>query len=256
MAAIYFIVALHFLPQCHFFTILSFYLCSYAPQGVTSASYRLAASVIQSCTGKLKSCISQFLTSCILNRDAVGSPLKESYHEIILEIYQVAPELLLSVIPLFTHELLVCYPVTAHFISKAPYHFYLIEFCNLLLFIYFLSFYIVFVLYTRYYYISCHYSHFSVFSFCFPHKFPWGQCNFQTDQVDVRIKVLNLIKKLLELQGKSIAQEYPCVLKELLNRFSDKSAEVRLTALSSSKALYITNLSGRDSLETLFSKLS
>lgn len=78
----------------------------------------------------------------------------------------------------------------------------------------------------------------------------------QTDQVDVRIKVINLIKKLLVLQGKNVAREYPCVLNELLNRFSDKSAEVRLTALSSAKALYIINASGRDSLETLFSKLS
>lgn len=85
---------------------------------------------------------------------------------------------------------------------------------------------------------------------------PRVQCNFQTDQVDVRIKALNLIKKLLVLQGKSFAQEYPCLLKEFLNRFSDKSADVRRTALSSSKTLYITNLSGRDSLETLFSKLS
>lgn len=96
----------------------------------------------------------------------------------------------------------------------------------------------------------------SVNSFCFPYDSPWGQCNLQTDQVDVRIKVLNLIKKLLVVQGKNIARECSCVLKELLNRFSDKSAEVRLTALSCAKALYITILSERESLETLFSKLS
>ncbi|XP_057795772.1 sister chromatid cohesion protein PDS5 homolog B [Salvia miltiorrhiza] len=151
-------------------------------KAAASASYRLAASVVQNCSEKLKCYICRFLTSCILNRDAVGSPFKESYHEIILEIYQVAPELLLSVIPHLTHELL-------------------------------------------------------------------------TDQVDVRIKVLNLIKKLLMLQGKNVAREYPCVLNELLNRFSDKSAEVRLTALTSAKALYITNLSGKDSLEALFTAI-
>ncbi|KAL1543836.1 sister chromatid cohesion protein pds5-like [Salvia divinorum] len=151
-------------------------------KATSSAPYRLAASVVQNSSEKLKGYICQFLTSCILNRDAVGSPIKEAYHEVMLEIYQVAPELLLSVIPHLTHELL-------------------------------------------------------------------------TDQVDVRIKVLNLIKKLLMLQGKNIAREYPCVLAELLNRFSDKSAEVRLTALSSAKALYITNLSGTDSLETLFNAI-
>ncbi|KAH6832801.1 hypothetical protein C2S53_006048 [Perilla frutescens var. hirtella] len=151
-------------------------------KGAASGSYRLAASVIQNFSEKLKHCICQFLTSCILNRDAVGSPIKESYHEIIVEIYQVAPELLRSVIPYLTDELL-------------------------------------------------------------------------TDQVDVRIKVLNLIEKLLVVQGKYGAWEYPCVWKELLNRFSDKSAEVRLNALSCAKALYITNLSGRESLDTLFAAI-
>ncbi|KAI3464509.1 hypothetical protein Pfo_021172 [Paulownia fortunei] len=147
-------------------------------KGVASASSRLAVSVIQNCGEKLERCICQFLTSCILNRDAVGSVIKESYHEIILEIYQIAPQLLLSVIPYLTHELL-------------------------------------------------------------------------TDQVDVRIKALNLIRKLLGLHGQHVAREYPHVFIELLNRFSDKSAEVRLSALSCAKALYMTNPSGRESLETL-----
>ncbi|KAL0314313.1 UNVERIFIED_CONTAM: Sister chromatid cohesion protein pds5 [Sesamum angustifolium] len=146
-------------------------------KGVASASIRLAGTVIQNCGEKLERCICQFLTSCILNRDAVGSVIKESYHEIILEIFQIAPQMLLSVIPCLTHELL-------------------------------------------------------------------------TDQVDVRIKALNLIRKLL-LHGQHFAREYPHVFIELLNRFSDKSAEVRVTALSCAKALYMTNPSGRVSLETL-----
>ncbi|KAK4391079.1 Sister chromatid cohesion protein pds5 [Sesamum angolense] len=146
-------------------------------KGVASASIRLAGTVIQNCGEKLERCICQFLTSCILNRDAVGSVIKESYHEIILEIFQIAPQMLLSVIPCLTHELL-------------------------------------------------------------------------TDQVDVRIKALNLIRKLL-LHGQHFAREYPHVFIELLNRFSDKSAEVRVTALSCARALYTTNPSGRVSLETL-----
>ncbi|KAL0360237.1 UNVERIFIED_CONTAM: Sister chromatid cohesion protein pds5, partial [Sesamum radiatum] len=146
-------------------------------KGVAPASLRLAGTVIQNCGEKLERCICQFLTSCILNRDAVGSVIKESYHEIILEIFQIAPQMLLSVIPCLTHELL-------------------------------------------------------------------------TDQVDVRIKALNLIRKLL-LHGQHFAREYPHVFIELLNRFSDKSAEVRVTALSCAKALYTMNPSGRVSLETL-----
>ncbi|XP_020554556.1 sister chromatid cohesion protein PDS5 homolog A [Sesamum indicum] len=146
-------------------------------KGLASASLRLAATVIQNCGEKLERFICQFLTSCILNRDAVGSVIKESYHELILEIFQIAPQMLLSVIPCLTHELL-------------------------------------------------------------------------TDQVDVRIKALNLIRKLL-LHDQHFALEYPHVFIELLNRFSDKSAEVRVTALSCAKALYMMNPSGRVSLETL-----
>ncbi|KAL3641267.1 hypothetical protein CASFOL_016235 [Castilleja foliolosa] len=120
---------------------------------VESASYRLAVSIIQSCGVKLERSICQFLTSCILKRDAVRSVIKESYHEIILE----------------------------------------------------------------------------------------------TDQVDVRIKALNLLRKLLALHGQQVARDYPDVFLELLNRFSDKSAEVRLTALACAEALYKTNHSGRES---------
>ncbi|KAL0326178.1 UNVERIFIED_CONTAM: Sister chromatid cohesion protein pds5 [Sesamum radiatum] len=169
--------SVHILLQVQFSIPVKFFLCSYALQGVASASIRLAGTVIQNCGEKLERCICQFLTSCILNRDAVGSVIKESYHEIILEIFQIAPQMLLSVIPCLTHELL-------------------------------------------------------------------------TDQVDVRIKALNLIRKLL-LHGQHFAREYPHVFIELLNRFSDKSAEVRVTALSCAKALYMTNPSGRVSLETL-----
>ncbi|EYU22961.1 hypothetical protein MIMGU_mgv1a019419mg, partial [Erythranthe guttata] len=140
-------------------------------------SFRLAESVIKHFGEKMEHSISQFLTSCILNRDAVDSVIKESYHEIIVEIYRIAPQLLLSVIPCLTHELL-------------------------------------------------------------------------TDQVDVRIKALNLIRKLIA-SGPHLVLEYPNLFIELLNRFSDKSAEVRLAALSCAKTLYMTNPSGKESLKTL-----
>ncbi|KAL3845532.1 hypothetical protein ACJIZ3_002935 [Penstemon smallii] len=147
-------------------------------KGVVSASVRLAASVIENCGEKLERSICQFITSCILNRDAVGSVVKDYYHEIILEIFQIAPQMLLPVTPNLTHELL-------------------------------------------------------------------------TDQVDVRIKALHLIRKLLALPQQNFAQEYRHVFVEFLNRFSDKSAEVRITALSCAKAFYMTNQPGSESLELI-----
>ncbi|KAL2470013.1 ARM repeat superfamily protein [Abeliophyllum distichum] len=58
-------------------------------KGVSSASFQLAVSVIQNCGEKLEHYICNFLRSCILNRDAVGSALKECYHEIIHETFDV-----------------------------------------------------------------------------------------------------------------------------------------------------------------------
>ncbi|XP_022773246.1 sister chromatid cohesion protein PDS5 homolog A-like isoform X6 [Durio zibethinus] len=73
----------------------------------TSAASRLAASVIQSCAEKLQPFVCGFLTSCSLDRDALGSELKEFYHEIVLKIFQCAPEMLNAVIPNLTQELMI-----------------------------------------------------------------------------------------------------------------------------------------------------
>ncbi|KZV16550.1 hypothetical protein F511_11382 [Dorcoceras hygrometricum] len=147
-------------------------------KGVVSPSFALAASVLKNCDGKLECIICQFLTSCILKRDAADSAVKEFYHEIIFQLFQIAPKMLLSVIPSLTLELL-------------------------------------------------------------------------TDQVDVRMKALNLIRKLLSLPGNHFVREYRLVFNELLNRFSDKSAEVRLAVISCAKSLCLTNPSGSESLEVL-----
>ncbi|XP_010242780.1 PREDICTED: sister chromatid cohesion protein PDS5 homolog A isoform X2 [Nelumbo nucifera] len=142
------------------------------------ASFRLAVSVIQQCTDKLEPFVRGFLTSCILDRDAVGSDLKDFYHEIIFEIFQCAPQMLLAVIPNLTHELL-------------------------------------------------------------------------TDQVDVRIKSVNLLGKLFALPEHHVAQQYRQLFFEFLKRFSDKSSEVRIAALQCAKACYMANSSGTESLEVL-----
>ncbi|GMJ02433.1 hypothetical protein like AT1G77600 [Hibiscus trionum] len=142
----------------------------------TSAASQLAASVIQSCAEKLLPYVCGFLTSCSLDRDSVGSELKESYHEIVLKIFQCAPEMLNAIIPSLTQELM-------------------------------------------------------------------------TDQVDVRIKAVNLIGKLLLCPEYRVAQRYHALFIEFLKRFGDKSSEVRVAALECAKACCLANPSGIESLE-------
>lgn len=93
--------------RIQFSALLTYLPAHFALQGVSSASFQLAVSVVQNCGEKLERYICKFLRSCILNRDAVGSALKEFYHEIIHEIFRYAPQMLFSVVPSLTHELLV-----------------------------------------------------------------------------------------------------------------------------------------------------
>ncbi|XP_062146872.1 sister chromatid cohesion protein PDS5 homolog B isoform X4 [Alnus glutinosa] len=72
-----------------------------------------------------------------------------------------------------------------------------------------------------------------------------------TDQVDVRIKAVNLIGKLLALPKHHVAQDYHDLFVEFLKRFSDKSVEVRVSALQCVKAFYMANPSGAESHEVL-----
>ncbi|KAE8690421.1 putative translation initiation factor if-3 [Hibiscus syriacus] len=142
----------------------------------TSAASQLAASIIQSCAEKLQPYICGFLKSCSLDRDSVGSELKESYHEIVLKIFQCAPEMLDAIIPSLTQELM-------------------------------------------------------------------------TDQVDARIKAVNLIGKLLLCPEYRVAQRYHALFVEFLKRFADKSSEVRVAALQCAKACCLANPLGIESLE-------
>lgn len=76
-------------------------------QGVPSASSQLAVSVLQTCCQKLEPFVRGFLTSCIVERDAEGSELRETYHKIIFKIFIFTPHMLFDVIPNLTQELLV-----------------------------------------------------------------------------------------------------------------------------------------------------
>ncbi|KAJ4700670.1 sister chromatid cohesion protein PDS5-like A isoform X1 [Melia azedarach] len=73
----------------------------------------------------------------------------------------------------------------------------------------------------------------------------------QIDQVDVRIKAVNLIGKLSALPENHLANRYPELFAEFLKRFSDKSAEVRLSALQCAKACYLANPFRSQSLQIL-----
>ncbi|CAJ2674086.1 unnamed protein product [Trifolium pratense] len=148
----------------------------------TCASYKLAKSVIETCgqEDELNSIVCKFLSSCIYDRDAVGCGLKEYYHEIIFEVFQCAPHMLLAIIPSLIEELLA-------------------------------------------------------------------------DQVDVRLKAVNLAGKLFALPNHHVAQKFHDLFVEFLKRFYDTSVDVRISALQCAKAFYAANPFGRESLEIITS---
>ncbi|WJX30406.1 hypothetical protein P8452_18948 [Trifolium repens] len=77
-------------------------------KGATCASYELAKSVIKTCAevdDELKFLVCKFISSCIHDRDAVDCELKEYYHEIIFEIFQCAPHMLVPIFPSLIKEL-------------------------------------------------------------------------------------------------------------------------------------------------------
>lgn len=88
-------------------------------QGAIPAPSRLAISVIQSCQDKIRPVVCGFLASCSFDKDAEGSDLKASYHEIVFKIFQHAPEMLQDFIPTLNQELLVCLFMLS---SKGGYH--------------------------------------------------------------------------------------------------------------------------------------
>uniref|UniRef100_A0A7N2N081 Uncharacterized protein n=1 Tax=Quercus lobata TaxID=97700 RepID=A0A7N2N081_QUELO len=74
---------------------------------------------------------------------------------------------------------------------------------------------------------------------------------FETDQVDVRIKAVNLVGKLFALPKQQVAQHYHDLFLEFLKRFSNKSVEVRVSALQCVKAFYMASPSGTESHEVI-----
>ncbi|KAI5081142.1 hypothetical protein GOP47_0004325 [Adiantum capillus-veneris] len=74
-------------------------------KGVSSAAHKLAVGVVRHCAEKLEPYVQRLLTSVMLEGRKAEIDLRADYHDIILEIYQCAPEMLLAVIPNLTQEL-------------------------------------------------------------------------------------------------------------------------------------------------------
>ncbi|GAU33080.1 hypothetical protein TSUD_227390 [Trifolium subterraneum] len=140
-------------------------------KGATCASYELAKSVIKTCAevdNELKPLVCKFISSCIHDIDAVDCELKEYYHEIIFEIFQCAPHMLVPIFPGLIKEL-------------------------------------------------------------------------EAVQVDVRLKAVNLVGKLFAIPEQHAAQKFHDLFEGFLNRFDDKSVDVRISVLQCAKAFYEAN---------------
>lgn len=82
-----------------------------------------------------------------------------------------------------------------------------------------------------------------MFVFLATHQGCYFLC-LQTDQVDVRIKALNLAGRIFAQPKQSFGEMYQDLFAEFLRRFSDKSAEVRIAALKCGQQCYLVNRSG------------
>ncbi|KAG6507208.1 hypothetical protein ZIOFF_032549 [Zingiber officinale] len=133
------------------------------------ASFRLAVSLIQNCAGKLEPSICSFLTSCNFENDTC---------EIILEIFQCAPQILTSIIPNLTQELL-------------------------------------------------------------------------TEQVDIRLRAVRLVGNLLAKSELRFGQTYYAFFVEFLNRFSDKSTEIRIATIECARECYMAHPFGKEAHDIL-----
>lgn len=78
-----------------------------------------------------------------------------------------------------------------------------------------------------------------------------------SDQVDIRLKAVHLIGRLLALSNLRFGQENKVVFIEFLRRFSDKSAEVRIAAIDAAKACYmdVSGVEAQDILTSLQGRL-
>ncbi|KAL3693850.1 hypothetical protein R1sor_007501 [Riccia sorocarpa] len=72
-----------------------------------------------------------------------------------------------------------------------------------------------------------------------------------TDQIDVRLKAVELLGRLFALPGQHVAQEYKQLFSEFLKRFSDKAVDVRLAMVACAKACLEANPSAPEASDIL-----
>ncbi|CAM8921419.1 unnamed protein product [Rhodiola kirilowii] len=145
-----------------------------------SSARKLAMDVIKLTAGKLEPEVKQFLISSI-SGDGKSSDKHIDFYEVIFDIYNCAPNILLGVIPYLTGELV-------------------------------------------------------------------------TDQVDVRLKAVNLMGDLFAVPGSSISDEFQPIFSEFLKRLTDRVAEVRMAVLENIQSCLLSNPS-RPEASQIFSAL-
>ncbi|KAH9314048.1 hypothetical protein KI387_022675, partial [Taxus chinensis] len=136
------------------------------------AAYRVAMNVVKCSAGKLKQNVHLFLTSHMSAERKSQSNMHNEYDEIIIGIYECAPEMLHSLIPSLTQDLL-------------------------------------------------------------------------TDQLGMRLNYVNLVGRILSIQG-HLSEEFQPLISVFLKRFGDKSVEVRLTVVEYAKECLLSNPFRRD----------
>ncbi|KAJ7523458.1 hypothetical protein O6H91_18G050900 [Diphasiastrum complanatum] len=72
-----------------------------------------------------------------------------------------------------------------------------------------------------------------------------------TDNVDVRLKAVDLLGRLFSFPGRHVAQEYRQLFSEFLKRFTDKAVEVRLAMVECSRKCLMANPMGPEASEIL-----
>uniref|UniRef100_A0A7N0UYA4 Uncharacterized protein n=1 Tax=Kalanchoe fedtschenkoi TaxID=63787 RepID=A0A7N0UYA4_KALFE len=91
---------------------------------------------------------------------------------------------------------------------------------------------------------------------CTPHillgVIPYLTGELLTDQVEVRLKAVNLVGDLFAVPGSSISEEFQPIFSEFLKRLTDRVAEVRMAVLEHIRCCLLSNPSRPEASEILF----
>ena len=74
---------------------------------------------------------------------------------------------------------------------------------------------------------------------------------WQVDQVDIRLRAVHLVGKLLAQSELNFSQKFHTVFVEFLKRLSDKSLEVRIAAIEHARECYLAHPFGSEARDIL-----